>query len=352
MPNYKSLQHENCANSRRKGVYMKFKWIKKRFTFMVIPDNDPSSSVVRFRVHSVVLYLISLALFAIMAFSLTLYIIHSKSSGLTTTLQKELSGQEQQYSETVSTKNMTIEQLQNKVIALSQQADEIKVKVGEMQKLDDEVKSLTNPSAAPKKKDNTVIGSDNTGGKGGPFVAVTDGDINTLADTTVDSYKQLSDQMNKLSGSLAETKKKVLDSIHLLQITPTIWPVNTRYISSDFGYRSDPFTYSPTYHSGVDIVGDKGDPVYVTADGVVITAAYDNMHGNNVVVDHSNGIRTWYMHMNKIIVSEGDHVTKGQQIGMLGTTGRSTGPHLHYELKKNGVSVDPKPYLKTSRKGE
>jgi murein DD-endopeptidase MepM/ murein hydrolase activator NlpD len=329
---------------------MKFKWIKKRFTFMVIPDNDPSSSVVRFRVHSAMLYLIFLALLAIIAFSLTLYIMHSKSSGLTTTLQKELSGQEQQYSETVSTKDMTIEQLQNKVIALSQQAEEIKVKVGEMQKLDDEVKSLTNPSAVPKKTDTAVIGNDNTGGKGGPFVDVTNGDINTLANTTEDSYKQLSDQMNKLAGSLSETKKKVIDSIRLMQITPTIWPVNTRYITSDFGFRSDPFSYKPTYHSGVDIAGDQGDPVYVTADGVVITAAYDDLHGNNVVVDHSNGIRTWYMHMNKIIVAKGDHVTKGQQIGVLGTTGRSTGPHLHYELKKNGTSIDPKPYLKASRK--
>jgi murein DD-endopeptidase MepM/ murein hydrolase activator NlpD len=334
---------------------MKLKWFKKKFTFLIIPDNDPSRSVLRFRIHGISLYVFFLIFLSLFTISLILYIVHGKSSGLNSSLQKKLSGQEQEYTQTVNSKDMTIEQLQNKVIQLSSQAEEIKTQISEMQKLDEEVKQLTNPGSSANKKTvikKTEIQISGNQAQGGPYVPVTDEAINHLADTTHESFTSLSKQMNQLFGTLEQTKQKVIVSLQLLKVTPTIWPVNTRTITSSFGYRKDPFTYRPTFHSGYDIAGDANDPVYVTADGTVISSGYDTLHGNNIIVSHSNGLRTWYMHLNKSLVSEGDHVSKGQKIGLLGSTGRSTGPHLHYEVKKDGVSVDPKPYLIAARKEE
>jgi murein DD-endopeptidase MepM/ murein hydrolase activator NlpD len=334
---------------------MKLKWFKKKFTFMVIPDNDPSQSVLRFRIHGLLLYVFFSVFFALLLFSFILYIVHEKNSGLNSLLKKQLSGQAQEYSQTVTSKDMTIDQLQNKVIQLSTQAAEIKSKIGEMQKLEDEVKQLTNPDKSAQNKTKTetkVVQNSGNHAQGGPLIPVTNAEIFQLADTTQEDYKSLSSNMTQLFGTLEQTKKKVMDTIQLLRITPTIWPVNTRHITSGFGYRKDPFTYRPTFHSGFDIAGVANDPVYVTADGTVVSSGYDNLHGNNIVVSHGQGLRTWYMHLNKSLVSEGDQVKKGDKIGLLGSTGRSTGPHLHYEVKKNGVSIDPEPYLITARKEE
>jgi murein DD-endopeptidase MepM/ murein hydrolase activator NlpD len=334
---------------------MKLKWFKKKFTFLVIPDNDPSRSVLRFRIHGLSLYVFFLVFLSLITISSILYIVHGKSSGLNSSLQKKLTGQEQEYTQTVTSKDMTIEQLQNKVIQLSSQAEEIKTQIGEMQKLDEEVKQLTNPGSAAKKKTENIkteIQDSGNQAQGGPYVPVTDEAINQLADTTHESFTSLSKQMTQLFGTLEQTKQKVIVTLQLLKVTPTIWPVDTRHITSSFGYRKDPFTYRPTFHNGYDIAGDANDPVYVTADGIVVSSGYDNLHGNNIIVNHTNGLRTWYMHLNKSLVSEGDHVSKGEKIGLLGSTGRSTGPHLHYEVKKDGVSIDPKPYLIASRKEE
>jgi murein DD-endopeptidase MepM/ murein hydrolase activator NlpD len=355
MANIRTVKVQMLPNRFEKGVRMKLKWFKKKFTFMVIPDNDPSRSVLRFRIHGLLLYVFFSIFFALMITSLILYIVHGKSSLLNTILAKKLTGQEQEYTQTVTSKDMTIEQLQNKVIQLSEQAAEIQSKIGEMQKLDEEVKQLTNPDKATKKKtkaDTEVVQDSSSQAQGGPLVSVSDEEIFQLADSTQQNFKALGSQMTTLFGTLEQTKKKVINAIQLLKISPTIWPVDTRHITSGFGYRKDPFTYRPTFHSGFDIAGNFDDPVYVTADGTVISSGYDKLHGNNIVVSHSKSLRTWYMHLNKSLVSEGDHVTKGQQIGLLGSTGRSTGPHLHYEVKKDGVSVDPEPYLITSRKEE
>jgi murein DD-endopeptidase MepM/ murein hydrolase activator NlpD len=355
MANITNGKSPNARKSLRKGVRMKLKWFKKKFTFMVIPDNDPSRNVLRFRIHGLLLYIFFFIFFALMIISLILYVVHGKSSLLNSILEKQLSGQEQEYTQTVTTKDMTIEQLQDKVIQLSEQATEIQSKISVMQKLDDEVKQLTNPDKTTKKKTNAeseVVQDSSSQAQGGPLVSVSHEEIFQLADTTQENFKALGNQMTSLFGTLEQTKKKVIDTIQLLKITPTLWPVNTRHITSGFGYRKDPFTYRPSFHNGFDIAGNFDDPVYVTADGTVISSGYDKLHGNNIVVNHSKGLRTWYMHLNKSLVSEGDHVNKGDQIGLLGSTGRSTGPHLHYEVKKDGVSVDPEPYLIASRKEE
>ncbi len=114
----------------------------------------------------------------------------------------------------------------------------------------------------------------------------------------------------------------------------------------------DPFTKKLSFHRGVDIAGKLDDPVYAAGGGVVHEVGYDKLHGHNVIVEHTSGLLTWYMHLNRATVRKGDLVDKGDPIGKLGTTGRSTGPHLHYEVLLGGKSTDPSGYLPMERTKE
>jgi murein DD-endopeptidase MepM/ murein hydrolase activator NlpD len=118
---------------------------------------------------------------------------------------------------------------------------------------------------------------------------------------------------------------------------------------SPFGYRSDPFNHRAAMHPGIDLSGAYGTPIYATADGTVLRAGWNSGgYGNLVEVDHGRGITTRYGHMSAIMVSAGQHITRGQQVGRMGSTGRSTGNHLHYEVRIDGRAVNPIPFMKST----
>jgi murein DD-endopeptidase MepM/ murein hydrolase activator NlpD len=125
---------------------------------------------------------------------------------------------------------------------------------------------------------------------------------------------------------------------------PDLWPVKG-VIRSGFGGRSDPFSGEGAFHTGVDLAVVKGTPVHTTADGVVTTASWHTGYGNLVVVDHGNGFQTYYGHLSKILVIPGEEVRLGQVVALSGSTGRSTGPHVHYEVRLHGVPVNPYNYM-------
>lgn len=116
-------------------------------------------------------------------------------------------------------------------------------------------------------------------------------------------------------------------------------------ISSEFGPRKAPTAGASTYHRGRDYAAPSGTPIYASAAGTVITASYNGVRGNYVVIDHGNGLQTWYQHASRLYVSAGQKVSRGQNIAAVGTTGVSTGAHLHYEVHVNGTAVDPRKYL-------
>jgi murein DD-endopeptidase MepM/ murein hydrolase activator NlpD len=125
-----------------------------------------------------------------------------------------------------------------------------------------------------------------------------------------------------------------------------VWPLPcSQRVTSRFGNRSDPFTGETRYHSGIDIdgYGNDGAPVIAAASGTVITASFDSAYGNYVIIDHG-GTSTVYAHMSGLAVSEGQNVSQGQTIGYVGSTGASTGPHLHWEVAVNGQRVNPLNY--------
>jgi len=131
---------------------------------------------------------------------------------------------------------------------------------------------------------------------------------------------------------------------------PSDKPVQSNVsFTSGFGYRSDPFRGGAAMHPGIDLSGAYGTPIYATAEGTVLRAGWNSGgYGNLVEVDHGRGIVTRYGHMSAVLVSPGQHVTRGQQIGRMGSTGRSTGNHLHYEVRIDGRAVNPIPFMKSN----
>ncbi len=126
---------------------------------------------------------------------------------------------------------------------------------------------------------------------------------------------------------------------------PRYLPASLQYISSGFGYRSDPFTGEGAMHAGLDFKGPIGAPIYAAAKGVISFAGIRSGYGNCIEIDHGNGLLTRYAHMSAFRARVGDKVGPGSVVGAIGSTGRSTGPHLHFEVRINGEAVNPRPFL-------
>lgn len=162
----------------------------------------------------------------------------------------------------------------------------------------------------------------------------------TEASTPQGTFGMLKDVLGVLEGSLASVKTKVESQQALARATPSIWPI-AGWLSSGFGNRSDPFTGQPDFHAGLDISADKGTPVRATADGVVELAAYNGNYGNCIMISHGFGIGTRFGHLSGYAVGVGQKVKRGDVIGYVGSTGRATSSHLHYEILLNGSPINP-----------
>jgi murein DD-endopeptidase MepM/ murein hydrolase activator NlpD len=150
--------------------------------------------------------------------------------------------------------------------------------------------------------------------------------------------------LSELLGVLGSRLDSVRDGVErrhaLAAATPSVWPV-AGWLTSTYGNRRDPITKGPDFHPGLDISADYGQPVLATGDATVGSAAPNGAYGNMVTLDHGFGIVTKYGHLSRFAVNAGDAVTRGQVIGYVGSTGRSTGAHLHYEIWMNGRLTDP-----------
>lgn len=155
-----------------------------------------------------------------------------------------------------------------------------------------------------------------------------------------DAFGLLRSALGSLERHLTVTRADVLRRNEVAQATPSIWPA-MGWLTSGYGSRQDPFTGRPDSHAGLDISGNMGDSVFATADGRVATAARTGDYGNLVVIEHAFGLTTRYGHLSRIAVAPGAEVKRGAVIGYVGSTGRSTSSHLHYEVWANGRPVNP-----------
>ncbi|MES2754803.1 MAG: M23 family metallopeptidase [Pseudomonadota bacterium] len=184
-----------------------------------------------------------------------------------------------------------------------------------------------------------------TAGNGSAAAAVAA--TTTAASTTAD-LNTADIQADQQFRSLFMTWKK-LDVVETPAIAiPSAQPVALLNFSSNFGVRADPFRGVAAMHAGVDIPGPVGTPIYATADGFVGRAERSGGYGNLVELEHGKGIQTRYGHLSKILVNPGDRVRRGQLVALMGSTGRSTGSHLHYEVRIDGHAVNPVPFLQTA----
>jgi murein DD-endopeptidase MepM/ murein hydrolase activator NlpD len=158
-----------------------------------------------------------------------------------------------------------------------------------------------------------------------------------FADTT---FGALRDILGAIENRLDLVRSGVERRQALAAATPSIWPV-VGWLSSPYGNRRDPFTGGADFHPGLDISADYGEPVHATADGIVATAAQNGNYGNLIEIDHGFGITTRYGHLSRFAVRTGDAVHRGDVIGYVGSTGRSTSAHLHYEILLNGKLTNP-----------
>lgn len=134
------------------------------------------------------------------------------------------------------------------------------------------------------------------------------------------------------------------DRRSILAFTPSIWPVRG-WVTSGFGYRKSPFTGKRQFHAGLDISTRSGTPVIAPADGVVTFANRDGAYGRLLAINHGNGLVTRYGHLKKFKVKVGQKVTRGQMVALVGSTGRTTGPHVHYEVLLSGIPTNPRNYI-------
>ncbi|AKU90274.1 Membrane protein related to metalloendopeptidase [Vulgatibacter incomptus] len=168
--------------------------------------------------------------------------------------------------------------------------------------------------------------------------------IEDAHDDLGEKLEALVDEAAKSERSLAELQRYFEDQKSLLASTPSIWPARG-WVTSDFGSRLDPYTAHRVVHKGLDIANRAGSAVIAPADGVVVYAGAESGYGKVVVLDHGFGVKTRFGHLSKIEAIVGQKVRRGQQIAAMGNTGRSTGPHLHYEVRVNGIPENPRKFI-------
>ena len=184
---------------------------------------------------------------------------------------------------------------------------------------------------------------------GGPEEPVMTGS-NIAIPELVESMQSLGDQLNNREAQLGVLESVLMGQNLQDRVYPQGRPVNSGWISSYFGKRTDPFTGKPANHTGIDFAGKLGDPVAAVADGVVTWSANRYGYGVMVEINHGSGYSTRYAHNSENLVVVGDEVKKGQAVARMGETGRATGPNLHFEVLKDGRRVNPVNFIRESSK--
>lgn len=199
--------------------------------------------------------------------------------------------------------------------------------------------------AGLKPKDLPPIEPGKAPGRGGPAPTL-------ASDLSVDEFAallgQLSHQLEDRSDQLGVLEALLVSSSANKQFLPSLAPVDGGWLSSSFGWRIDPFTGQKSFHEGLDFPSAAGTPIVAAASGKVIFADVQAQYGKMLEIDHGNGLITRYAHCSMLLVKEGDLVVRGQRIAAVGSTGRATGPHLHFEVRLNGVPQNPTRFLQST----
>lgn len=252
----------------------------------------------------------------------------------------------------------------NQMKLAEQRMDDLVRKSQTVDKLSEQMQNMVNGNLSQTPATQNSLQNGQGGASTVPDVAANAAEDNPVS-SRVHTPGQLLNEMVALDNKLNHQIKKMIDlrsaamtnlagtvmpaglgisTASTGSVTPDIWPVSG-VVSSHFGFRVSPGGIGSTYHEGLDIASSYGNPVHATANGRITQAGWVNGYGYLVEIDHGNGIKTRYGHNSAILVSVGDQVVEGQTISLIGSTGNSTGPHCHYEVRVNGEAVDPTLFL-------
>jgi len=225
----------------------------------------------------------------------------------------------------------------------SKRIQEFESQMVRLEKFDRKLRVITALDIPENKKDGLGMGGSQSFDEG--YLSAEDhSNSQPLVNHIHEDLKNLRTRSELQEISFLELDEFFKDQSSLLSSTPSIWPAKG-WVTSSFGYRRSPFTGLRELHAGLDIATRIGSPVVTPANGVIIRAGRDNSYGNMIEVDHGYGVVTRYGHNSKNLVKVGDKVKRGEVISLVGSTGQSTGPHLHYEVMLNGVPVNPLRYI-------
>ncbi len=309
---------------------------RKYSTFMYIPHNGGATRTIR--ITSPIIKFVSLITMFVLIISLLLVGLNyfvNESSDLSTKLNDVIEEQQIQ----VSVLNSYIKRQAYLILNKSDQLLGIE---NLQSSIDMELLNLSVQleSVTTKYVDNYVEGSGTAALSYSQVNAFLE-DAQNLADTLtqIEQLSNTSESQTLSFISLKEDLNNYLDKI------PSLWPTESTYIASQFGARFHPILNVYKTHTGVDIGGVSGDDIYAAGTGTVIFAGWNGGYGYMVKIDHGEGITTIYGHSSKLLVSVGDEVEKGQVIALIGSTGLSTGPHLHFEVRIDNIPVNPLAFI-------
>jgi len=229
-----------------------------------------------------------------------------------------------------------LEKVQGHLNAMAMRLGELQAQVSRLDGLGERLaksaglKPQELPSLAPQ---------DSIPGRGGPVSSLPSRSF--TEDEFAKMMAKLSDQVELRTDQYGVLEALLIQNSANRKFLPTLEPIPDDWFSSNFGYRIDPFTGLRTFHEGIDFPAPRGTTIDAAASGKVIFAGVHPDYGKMVDIDHGNGLVTRYAHASELLVKEGDLVLRGQAIAKVGTTGRSTGPHLHYEVRLNGTPQNP-----------
>lgn len=226
----------------------------------------------------------------------------------------------------------------------SQQVKNFETEMSRLARFEKKLRVITALENSPKSLDKNW-------GVGGPygltshsFETSMEHEVRAMVERLSGNLSLLDNQTHRLIVSFQEMEEFSRNQRSYLSAVPSIWPAQG-WVTSDFGYRKSPFTGLREKHEGLDIAARRGSPIRAPAHGIIIAAGREYGYGKMVEIDHGYGFITRYGHNSKHLVKVGDRVKRGQIIALTGNTGRSTGPHLHYEMLFNGIPVNPKDYI-------
>jgi murein DD-endopeptidase MepM/ murein hydrolase activator NlpD len=234
------------------------------------------------------------------------------------------------------------EQHRTQSVYLAKRIDRLSQKVSELCEFDSKLKAMVNLETEQEEKQFQGVG-----GSGTVLVASEAGVVKSHEELVRLMHRSLDNLENQVAlgkQDKAELHEFLENQKILLASTPSIWPVKG-WLSSRFGKRVSPFTGEKEFHRGIDVATRMGAPVQAPADGIVSSMIWDHGYGNVLTLKHGYGLVTKYAHLKKVLVKRGQHVKRGETIALVGDSGRSTGPHLHYEVHLNRVAVNPLRYI-------